>query len=88
MERGVGSQERPNCGACKEFVEHVLFDCASHYSQRQNFLDYMKQILTPEAIKAFNYSSIFTNTVFCLGEKQGMLINNECSSWYNKVGNY
>ena len=23
---------------------------------------------------------------FCSGEKQGMLGNDECSSWYNKVG--
>ena len=48
----------------------------------------MKQILTPEAFKAFNYSSIFDKTVFCLGEKQGMLINDECSSWYNRVGDF
>ena len=28
----------PNCGACKESVEHVLFESASYDSQRQNFL--------------------------------------------------
>ena len=32
-----GSQECPTCGACKEFVEHVLFECASYDSQRQIF---------------------------------------------------
>ena len=32
--------------------------------------------------------SIFGNTAFCLGEKQSMLVNDECSSWYNRVGNY
>ena len=83
-----GSQECPNCGACKESVEHVLFECASYDSQRQIFFDYMKQILTPEAFEAFNHSSIFDKTVFCLGEKQGMLINDECSSWYNRVGDF
>ena len=36
MNRG-GSQECPNCGACKESVEHVLFECTSYDSQRQNF---------------------------------------------------
>ena len=34
----------------------------------------MKQILTPEAFEAFNYGSIFDKAVFCLGEKQGMLL--------------
>ena len=29
-----GSLECPNCGACKELVEHVLFECASHDSQK------------------------------------------------------
>ena len=50
----------------------------------------MKQILTLEAFKAFNYSSTFGKAVLCLGEKQGtcMLINDECSSRYNRVGNF
>ena len=26
------SQECPNCGTCKESVEHVLFECASYDS--------------------------------------------------------
>ena len=33
-----GSQECPNCGACKESVQHVFFECASYDSRRQNFL--------------------------------------------------
>ena len=45
----------------------------------------MKQILTWETFEAFNHSSIFDKAVFCLDEKQGMLINDECSSWYNRV---
>ena len=36
----------------------------------------MKQILTLEAFEAFNYS-IFDKAVFCLGEKQGMLTNDD-----------
>ena len=58
------------------------------WTQRQNFLDYMKQILTLEAFEAFNHSSIFDKAVFCLHDKQGMLIKDECSSWYNKVGDF
>ena len=26
--------------------------------------------------------------MFCLGEKQGMMLNNECSSWYNRLGDF
>ena len=50
----------------------------------------MKQVLTLEAFEAFNYSSIFDKAVFCLGEKQGTLINDECtcSPWYNRVGDF
>ena len=36
-------------------------------------------------LKPFLRDSIFDKTAFCLGEKQGMLVNNECSSWYNRV---
>ena len=46
----------------------------------------MEQVLTPEEFEAFIHGSIFNKAVFCLGEKQGKLVNNECSSWYNKVG--
>ena len=31
---------------------------------------------------------VFNKIVFCLGEKQCMLVNDECSSWYNRVGNF
>ena len=39
-------------------------------------------------LKLFLCSSSFDKTVFCLGKKQGMLINNECSYWYNRVGDF
>ena len=48
----------------------------------------MKQVLTSEAFETFTHGSIFDKAVFCLGEKQGMLVNDECSSWYNKVGDF
>ena len=69
IKRG-GSQECPNWWACKESVAHVLFECASYDSQTQNFLGYMKQILTHEAFEAFIHSSIFNKAVFCLGENK------------------
>ena len=83
-----GSQECPICGDCKESVEHVLFECPSYDSQRQIFLRYLKQVLIPEAFDTFFHSSIFDKTVFCLGEKQGIVVNDECSSWYYRVGEF
>ena len=26
--------------------------------------------------------------MFCSGEKQGLLVSDECSSWYNEVGSF
>ena len=40
----------------------------------------MKQILTLKAFETFNHSSIFDKAVLYLGEKQGVLVNDECSS--------
>ena len=86
------SQECPDCEACnKESVEHIPFECSSYDSQRQNFLDYMylKQVLAPKASEVlFKRSSIFDKAVFCLAEKQGMLMSDECRSWYNRGGDF
>ena len=49
---------------------------------------YMKQVLASEAFETFTHGSIFDKAVFCVGEKQGMLVNDECSSWYDKVGDF
>ena len=57
-----GSQEYPNHRACKESVKHVLFIIFIE----TNFLDCLKQALTPVAFEAFHHSSIFNKTVFCL----------------------
>ena len=55
-----GPQRCPNCEACnKKSVEHVLFEFSSHISQRQSFLDYLKQILTPETFEVFNHKQHF-----------------------------
>ena len=75
-----GSQECPNCGACKESVEHVPFECTSYASQRLDFLDHLKTVLRPDAFETIPRGSIFDKTAFCIGEKEGMLVNDECSS--------
>ena len=53
---------------------------------KTNFLDYLKQLLLPDVFEDFVHHSAFDKTVFYLGEKQGMIINDDCSLWYNKVG--
>ena len=39
-------------------------------------------------LKLFIHSSTFNKAVFCLGEKQAMLVKYKCSSWYNRVGDF
>ena len=34
------------------------------------------------------HGSAFDKTVFCLGEKQDILVKVECSSWYNRIGDF
>ena len=40
-------------------------------------------VLPPNAFEAFLHG-----TIFDVGENKGMLVNNECSSWYNRVGDF
>ena len=32
-----------------------------------------------------SYSSVFDKDLFCLREREGLFINNECSSWYSRI---
>ena len=48
----------------------------------------MRQVLTSDAFETFSHASILDKAVFCLGQKQGMLVNDECSSWYSRVGDF
>ena len=75
QDKGVESQECPNCRACKESVEHVIFECASYDSQKLDFFEYLKTVLPPDAFETFLRGNMFDKTAFCLGEKEGMLIN-------------
>ena len=52
------------------------------------FLVYLKQVFLPDAFEDFMRRSVLDKTVFCSGEKQGMIANNDCSSWYNSVGDF
>ena len=66
-----GSQVCPNCVALEESVEHNLFDCVSYDSQRQKFLEFLKQVLPLKDFDAFLRSSVFDKALFCLGEMKG-----------------
>ena len=83
-----GLQEYPNCGACKESVEHVLFEFSSYDTQRQDFFDYLTQVLLPDDFEALFCGSVFVKTLVCLKRKQDMLVKDESSSWYNRVGDF
>ena len=83
-----GSQECPYCGACKKSIERVLLECASCDSQRLDFFKYFKTVLPPDAFETFLRGNVFDKTAFCLGEKEDMLMDDECSSWYVRVGNF
>ena len=48
----------------------------------------MQSLIPPDAFKDFLRGSIFDKSAFCLREKQHMLVNDDCSSWYNRVGNF
>ena len=49
---------------------------------------YLKQVLLSETFDAFLCSSVVNKVLFCLGEMKGMLVNNECSLWYSRVGDF
>ena len=66
----------------------MYFLSVHHDSQTIDFLDYLKKVFPPDAFKAYLCGSVFDKIVFCLGEKQDVLVNNECSSWYNRVGGF
>ena len=54
------------------------------------FLDYLKQVLLPDVFEDFMHRSVLDKMVFWLGEKQGMIVNDDCISWnmYNRIGDF
>ena len=47
-DKGSGSQECPNCGACQESIEHVLFECVSYDSATEvmSTQDYLNKVMS------------------------------------------
>ena len=82
---GVSHRSVLIVGDVKESVKRVLFECVHCvFSQRQISLDWFKQVTLPDAFS----SSIFDKAAFCFGERQGMLVSDEHSSWYSRVSDF
>ena len=84
----AGSQACPNIGACMKSVKHVLFECASLWFPEAKFFRLYEANPYSESGRSFQSQQHFDKAMFCLGEKQGMLVNDGYSSWYNKVGDF
>ena len=54
----------------------------------KNLLDYLKQVLLLDTFEDYMCCSGLDKTVVRLGEKQGMIVNDDCSLWYNRVGDF
>ena len=67
------SQDCPDCGACRD-VERVLLNVHHTIPSEKNFLIVIKVLIT-NAFEAFNHGTVFDEVVLYLGEKQGVLVN-------------
>ena len=65
-------------------VGPVKFECVSYNSQGQ-FFELLKTSASSGCVWGFMHRIVFNKMIFCLGEKQGMIINNDCSMCYNRV---
>ena len=54
---------------------------------KANFLEYLKKALPPDIFKAFLVAAFSTKVHFLRG-KRGTVVNDKCSFWYNRVGNF
>ena len=66
----------------------MCFFSVHHDSQTQSFSEYLKQVLIHNGYETFIHRSVSDKVVFCLGERQGVLVDDECDSWYNRVGDF
>ena len=66
----------------------VHFLNVSNAIPKEKFFTLLKQVLPPDAFEDFMHHSILDKTIFWLGKKQGVIVNNDCSSWYNRVGDF
>ena len=58
---------------------NIYFLNVHHTILKHNFYDYLKQVLLPDVFQAFIHHRVFDKIVFCLGEKQGMIVNDNFS---------
>ena len=67
-------------------VWSMLFLSAQHMIHNDNCFVTIQMVLSPNMPMMLLVVLVFLTTLFGLGEKQGLLVGNECSSWNNKVG--
>ena len=65
--KGGGSQECLIVALVRSLLRMFTLSVHRMIPKGKVLATIMKQILSPEAFKAFNYSSVFDNAVFCLG---------------------
>ena len=62
--KGGGLQECSNGWDCKDFVEHVFFDCASYNFRSKSCLNSLRQLLTLGAFEVFVTVAFSTKLCF------------------------
>ena len=66
-----------------EFVSNM-----NHMILGDQSLDCFKEVLPLDNFDSFLCGSVSDKPAFCLGEKQGILENDECSSRYNRLHDF
>ena len=77
-------EARLNPHRIRVWCKHYLFSNVHDMIPRDQFFGLFQKSPTSGYFAAFLPGIIFDKTTFCLGEKQGMLVNDECSSWCNR----
>ena len=71
---------------CEQSVEQVPFKYASYNIQRLTS-GLFEESSSTGYLKPF-YGSIFNITAFWLRRKQGIVVNDESTYWFSRVGNF
>ena len=73
-------------GACRESIEHVVFECTRYDSLIQQFWTTWSKFLLQKHLRLIIIAAFSLSCVLFEWKKQGMLVNNECQSCHKRVG--